>query len=116
MGALFAMSAFLLSRKQIVVAPANESLAPASSPVRRAKVKTPPVTDLPPVAPPAGSPEVESASSVAAVNEQVNSSLDALKDSIFRLELRHQAGTISEQEYAKERTRMEQLIRDLVRG
>jgi hypothetical protein len=46
----------------------------------------------------------------------VNSSLDALKDSIFRLELRHQAGTVSEEEYAKERARMEQLIRDLVRG
>jgi hypothetical protein len=44
------------------------------------------------------------------------SSLDALKDRLFRLELRRQAGTITEAEYASERTRAEQVLRELVRG
>jgi len=104
MGTLFAMSAFLLSRKQVVVAPAPDPVAPPASVVDKPKSK------------PASAPAAAPASSVAAVNEQVNTSLDSLKDSIFRLELRHQAGTVSEEEYAKERKRMEQLIRDLVRG
>jgi hypothetical protein len=111
MGLLFAMSAFLLSRKQIVVAPAPEPVASVASPVKKATSKA----GASPVSPPVTSSSAP-ATSVAAVNEQVNSSLDALKDSIFRLELRHQAGTVSEEEYAKERARMEQLIRDLVRG
>ena len=42
--------------------------------------------------------------------------LEELKDTLFRLELRHQAGTISEQDYARERGRIEAFIRDLVRG
>jgi len=39
-----------------------------------------------------------------------------LKDGLFRLELRRQAGTIGEEEYARERQRMEKVLRDLVRG
>jgi hypothetical protein len=42
--------------------------------------------------------------------------LDALKETIFRLELRRQAGTITEEEYAQERARTEKMLRDLVRG
>jgi len=57
-----------------------------------------------------------SPSSVAEVNAQVSASLDSLKDAIFRLELRKQAGTISEEEYARERARVEKLLRDLVHG
>ena len=38
------------------------------------------------------------------------------KDTLFRLELRHQAGTISEQEYLEQRARAEKTIRDLVKG
>ena len=53
---------------------------------------------------------------LAAVDAAVGSSLDALKDTLFRLELRRQAGTISEEEYAKERARAEKVLRDLVRG
>ena len=111
MGLLFAMSAFLLSRKQIVIAPAPEPVLPVASSANTAKSKPASPTVTPPVTS-SSSP----ATSVAAVNDQVNTSLDALKDSIFRLELRHQAGTVSEEEYARERARMEQLIRDLVRG
>ena len=43
-------------------------------------------------------------------------SLDGLKDRLFRLELRRQAGTISEEEYARERSRTEEVLRELVRG
>jgi hypothetical protein len=50
------------------------------------------------------------------VDQQVNVSLDLLKDSLLRLELRRQAGTISDEEYARERGRAEQLLRELVQG
>jgi len=56
------------------------------------------------------------ASAVAEVDSAVSGSLDALKDNFFRLELRRQAGTISEADYARERQRMEKMLRDLVRG
>ena len=55
-------------------------------------------------------------SSLAEVDAAIGTSLDALKERLFRLELRHQAGTISEAEYAQERARAEKVLRDLVRG
>jgi hypothetical protein len=54
--------------------------------------------------------------SLADVDAIIGTSLDALKERLFRLELRHQAGTISEEEYAQERARAEKVLRDLVRG
>ncbi|HEY0704270.1 MAG TPA: hypothetical protein VGD60_15975 [Candidatus Acidoferrales bacterium] len=54
--------------------------------------------------------------SVAAVDREVRGSLDELKDAMFRLELRRQAGTIAEEDYALERARLEQTIRGLVQG
>lgn len=56
------------------------------------------------------------AQAVAEVNRGVSQSLDQLKDTLFRLELRRQAGTISEEDYARERGRAEQMLRDLVKG
>jgi hypothetical protein len=50
------------------------------------------------------------------MDRQVSHSLDELKDTLFRLELRRQAGTISEEDYARERSRAEKILRDLVRG
>jgi len=108
LGALFALGALLLSRKQVVVAAgpdANLEDAPASprkSSARAAKA--------------AKSAATAPATSLADVNAQVNASLDSLKDAIFRLELRKQAGTISAEEYAQERVRVEKLLRDLVQG
>jgi hypothetical protein len=52
----------------------------------------------------------------AARDRAAQGSLDELKDSLFRLELRRQAGTITEAEYARERDRVQQLLRDLVKG
>jgi hypothetical protein len=53
---------------------------------------------------------------VAQVNREVRGSLDELKDSLFRLELRRQAGTITEMDYERERQQLEKVLRDLVRG
>jgi hypothetical protein len=53
---------------------------------------------------------------LAEVDAAVGTSLDGLKDTLFRLELRRQAGTISETEYNQERARAEKVLRDLVRG
>ena len=53
---------------------------------------------------------------IADVDSQVQGSLDDLKNNIFRLELRRQAGTISEDDYARERARVEKALRDLVQG
>jgi hypothetical protein len=105
-GALFALAAILLSRKQVVVAhvPAEEHDAPVTATSRKKSPK------------PQAAPAPDAAASVAAVNAQVNSSLDSLKDQVFRLELRKQAGTISDAEYASEKERVEKLLRDLVRG
>jgi hypothetical protein len=100
----------LLVRKPVAVAvageaPLEESLvgarpekgkSPAASAVRRS---------------PAGV-----TTSLADVDAVIGTSLDALKERLFRLELRHQAGTISEEEYAQERARAEKVLRDLVRG
>jgi hypothetical protein len=57
-----------------------------------------------------------SAVDVPAVEREVQNGLDGLKDKLFRLELRRQAGTISEEDYARERARTEQVLRELVRG
>jgi len=107
---LFALGAILLARKQVVTVagpvPAEDE-APA---VKPKKVKTPAA----PAA--AASIPTNGASSMAEVDAAVGTSLDALKERLFRLELRRQAGTISEQEYVQERARAEKVLRDLVRG
>jgi hypothetical protein len=116
--ALFALGAVVLSRKQIVMAPAPEhddddpDDSIRMSDRGTAKKKSKPASA--PVAPPSVPASISA--KVAAVNADVNVSLDALKDSIFRLELRRQAGTISEEEYTRERAQMEKTLRDLVRG
>lgn len=61
-------------------------------------------------------PGVETPGAVENTEREVQNSLDGLKDSLFRLELRHQAGTISDDEYARERARFDQILRELVKG
>ncbi len=58
----------------------------------------------------------QASAAAAQLDQQAGVSLDGLKDAFFRLELRRQAGTISEEEYARERARVEQTLRDLVKG
>jgi hypothetical protein len=53
---------------------------------------------------------------VAEVDREVKGSLDEIKENLFRLELRRQAGTITEEEYTRQRARAEKVLRDLVKG
>jgi hypothetical protein len=100
---MFALGAILLARKPVAVVagvPGVEiPIAKQASP-RATKAATKSATGP----------------TIGDVDAAVGSSLDSLKDQIFRLELRRQAGTISEEEYAQERARAEKVLRDLVRG
>jgi len=118
LAALFAMGAILLSRKQVVaVESADAGDAP---PAKTARVPKPSKkqTAAPAAALPTNpaAPAPVAAKVAAAVDHHVSVSMDALKDQIFRLELRKQAGTISEEDYARERAKVEKLLRDLVQG
>jgi len=104
MGAIFAVGVGLLLRKpvpEVAVAPAVASPPKGRKAQKAAQAKAVPP---PPVAP------------VEKVTKEVNSNLDSLKDTLLRIELRRQAGTITDEEYARERGRAEQLLRDLVQG
>jgi hypothetical protein len=100
---LFALLAVLLARRPVVSvaggAPDSEDMA--NSPAKLFKK------------PASASPR---SANLAQVDAAVGSSLDALKDTLFRLELRRQAGTISDEEYNQQRASAEKVLRDLVRG
>jgi hypothetical protein len=101
--AIFALGfVYLLRRPQVVTAGGGAAAFDAPPP----SVATPPAA--------ANASKVSTAA--AEVDRQVRGSLDELKDSLFRLELRRQAGTISEADYARERQRIDATLRDLVRG
>lgn len=129
LAALFAMGAILLTRKQVVVAevppeadddevkaPPAEAAKPA--PPAKPKKAAQPAPPAPPqsVANAAPTNSNSASKATAAIDQHVSVSMDSLKDQIFRLELRRQAGTISEEEYAREKAQVEKLLRDLVRG
>lgn len=75
------------------------------------EMAAPPLPDL--AAPP---PQAATAKPPANVDQEVRSSLDQLKDTLFRLELRREAGTIAEDDYVRERDRVQKTLRDLVKG
>jgi SH3-like domain-containing protein len=52
----------------------------------------------------------------AEVESQVAVTMESLKEQIFRLELRRQAGTISEEDYEREKARVDKTLRDMVQG
>jgi hypothetical protein len=104
--AIFALGfVYLLRRPQVVAATAGSGVAADAyetpAPKRAAK---------------ASSTSASAATVAAEVDREVRGSLDELKDSLFRLELRRQAGTISEEDYARERERVDATLRNLVRG
>jgi hypothetical protein len=106
---IFAVGAILLARKPVAVtvAPPENSTDQLTQPNPRSHPKK------------ASSPDAQgngSAPSMENLNAAVATSLEYLKDQLFRLELRHQAGTIPDDEYAAERARAEKVLRDLVRG
>jgi hypothetical protein len=107
---LFALLAILLSRRPVVAVAGGPSEGLADVPATPSKkTGAAPRGALPPAQP-------APSASLAQVDAAVGTSLDALKDTLFRLELRRQAGTISEEEYNQERARAEKILRDLVRG
>jgi hypothetical protein len=89
---IFALGAMLLARKPVVAVAGD-------APAERGATAT-----------------ASTSKALSQVDAAVGTGLDALKDQMFRLELRRQAGTISEEEYAQERARAEKVLRDLVRG
>src|SRR6267378_251096 len=108
---VFALVGFLLARKPVVVVAGP---APVEETVPAAKPKKPKPSAQ--SAPSAAVAPTNGAASLAEVDAAIGSSLEGLKERLFRLELRRQAGTISEDEYAQERARAEKVLRDLVRG
>jgi hypothetical protein len=54
--------------------------------------------------------------SLAGLDAAVLARLNSLKDMFFRLELKRQAGSISEEEYAEQRAAAEKLLREMVRN
>jgi len=111
LAAIFAVGVGLLLRKsvpEVVQAPAPSPTPKGRKAQRAAQAKAAP--PAPPVPPARPAPPVEQ------VTREVNSNLDSLKDTLLRLELRRQAGTITDAEYTLERGRAEQLLRDLVQG
>jgi hypothetical protein len=101
---IFALGFIYLLRRPQVMAPTNGD-SPAVAAVRANRTYSK-ASKAAPVA----------AETVAEVTRAVKGSLDELKDSLFRLELRRQAGTITEDDYERERRQMEKVLRDLVRG
>lgn len=100
---VFALLAFVLARKPVVavaggVAGASDVATLSTKSAAKSAVAT------------------AASANLAEVDAAVGNSLDALKDTLFRLELRRQAGTISEDDYKQERARAEKVLRDLVRG
>jgi len=95
---MFLLGAILLARKPVATTPSATASSGGSL-----------------LAPGVYAPPSVSAA-LSRVDAEVGNSLDALKESMFRLELRHQAGTISEEDYATERAKAEKILRDLVRG
>jgi hypothetical protein len=104
---LFILAAILLARKPVAIAvpPPNTSSPDISA--------NPQGTSS---APGKITASAANGDSLATLDRATTTSLDALKDQLFRLELRRQAGTIGDEEYARERAKAEQILRDLVRG
>jgi len=107
LAAIFAVGVGLLWRQQPSPAMATAPATPTSPGPREKKAQRA-AQPKPPAPPPAAITEQ--------VKQEVNSNLESLKDTLLRIELRRQAGTISDEEYARERGRAEQLLRDLVQG
>lgn len=93
--ALFALGLAFLWRRPRVAGAAIDSGASLPAPTAQAPAANPAFTEA---------------------DRQARGNLDEMKDVLFRLELRRQAGTISNEDYARERQRIEQELRDFVRG
>ncbi|HTW23013.1 MAG TPA: hypothetical protein VMD78_05405 [Candidatus Baltobacteraceae bacterium] len=108
--AIFVLGALYIWRQpQTLAATASASGAAVAIPAPLAASNAP-------VAPAQASTPAATAPTAAGIEREVRGSLDELKDTLFRLELRREAGTISEEDYARERERVQATLRNLVRG
>jgi len=115
LAAIFAVGVGLLVRQPVPEAVSVP--APSSAPKgRKAQQRAAQAQAAKAAAAVAVAPAPAPVVSVERVKQEVNLNLDSLKDTLLRLELRRQAGTITDEEYALERGRAEQVLRDLVQG
>jgi hypothetical protein len=105
---LFALAAIFLARKPVAIVVSRPD-EPAAQAISKQPTTGTAIANASPTSSTNGN-------SLAALDRDTAHSLDALKDQLFRLELRRQAGTIGDEEYSRERARAEQVLRDLVRG
>jgi hypothetical protein len=111
--AIFALGfVFLLRRPQIAAAGAAGDVAAALAEPDVPKS----VRKATPKAATSATDKFAADTTAADVERDARFSLDELKDTLFRLELRRQAGTIGEDEYVRERQRIDATLRNLVRG
>jgi hypothetical protein len=115
---LFALGVFSIWRRPVTAgvdldASPRPPTPPPSRAVRKKSVPPAPAQVAPPVAAVVRAEE-PATPTVSAVEQEVEQGLNGLKDKLFRLELRRQAGTVSEEEYLRERTQAEKILRELV--
>jgi hypothetical protein len=98
------------------VAPPGASPSPAAAFPAVPSPAVPSPAAPSPAAPSASYASVGASRAEAEVDQAVRGSLDELKDKLFRLELRREAGTISDEDYARQREQIQKILRDLVKG
>lgn len=113
---VFALGAVYLWKRPQVIA-AGDGTMTIAAPTGSARAPRAPRSagraDTPAATPPASA---AASAAMADADSAPRGGLDELKDSLFRIELRRQAGTITDEDYARERQRIERALRDLVRG
>jgi len=118
MGVLFLLGFIYLMRQPATAAPpvaaASAIPAPPSGRAKKQRAGQPASQQFTAAAAQTAAPASSAVLEEVERGAQLN--LEELKDKLFRLELRHQAGTISDEEYASERGRLQAVLRDLVRG
>jgi hypothetical protein len=115
---VFTLGAAFLWRRPQVIAAGDGTMA-MGSPAAVARVPRMPKPSMSAGDAAEASGTGASAARSAALGEgdrDVRGSLDELKDTLFRLELRRQAGTITDDDYVRQREQVEKVLRDLVRG
>ena len=115
--AIFALGLiYIWHQPQVAFAGALREAAAATTPAPQTQTGPSQPAAAPPVPPREVSRPSPDGGAAASLDRAVRGSLDELKDVLFKLELRREAGTISEAEYISERDRVQQVLRDLVKG
>jgi hypothetical protein len=107
--AIFALGLLYIWRQPRVALAGVPSEAPATPKVSATNMRGSQTAELPKAQPSNGD-------AAKTLDREVRGSLDELKDVLFKLELRREAGTITEADYISERDRVQAVLRDLVKG